>query len=175
MEAVAEREFQIKRCVKCDHPLPTLVVGGGGAVREWECRNCGTTYLASLSPNASNQMRDNIRLSHYFPKHRDAATTLQVKDLEHELRRHPRRPLMMTVPAMQLDYDLFPVGEEFSVLTRNLSASGIALVHTASLAGKLAVLVELPSIGFVQLLLRIVRCKKVGQLYEMGGEFFDRR
>ncbi len=175
MQAVAEREFQIKRCVKCDHHLPTLIVGGSGPVREWECRNCGATYLASLSPTSPNQLRDNVKLSHYFPDHREAATTLRVKDLEHELRRHPRRPLMMNVPAMQLDFDLFPVGEEFAVLSRNLSASGIAIVHTQSLVGKIAVLIELPEIGQVQLLLRIVRCKKVGQLYEIGGAFFDRR
>jgi hypothetical protein len=161
--------------VKCSHPLPTLVVGGSGPVREWECRNCGATYLARLSPTSPNQLRDNVKLSHYFPEHRTAATTLRVKDLEQELRRHPRRPLMMNVPAIQLDYDLFPVGEEFTVLTRNLSSSGIAMVHTQSLVGKLAVLIELPEIGRVQLLLRIVRCKKIGELYEIGGAFFDRR
>ncbi|MCA9142597.1 MAG: PilZ domain-containing protein [Planctomycetaceae bacterium] len=175
MQAVAEREFQIKSCVKCDGPLPTLVVGGDGPVREWECRNCGATYLASLSPTSPDQLRDTVKLSHYFPAHRDAATTLKVKDLERELRRHPRKPLMMSVPATKLDHDLFPVGDEFAVVTRNLSASGIAIVHSQSLVGKLAVLVELPDIGHVQLLLRIVRCKKVGSLYEMGGAFFDRR
>lgn len=175
MQVATEREFQIKRCVKCDHHLPTLVVGGNAPVREWECRNCGATYLASLAPTSPNHLRGNVKLSHYFPGHREAASTLCVKELEHELRRHPRRPVMMSVPAMQLDFDLFPVGEEFTVLTRNLSASGIAILHTQLLVGKLAVLIQLPDLGHVQLLLRIVRCKKVGELYEMGGAFFDRR
>lgn len=175
MSAVAEREFQISRCVKCEQPLPPLVVGGNEPTREWECRNCGATYLASLASEAPCQLRDSVKLSHYFPKHREAATTLRAIDLDEELRRHPRKPLMMSIPAMQLDYDLFPVGEEFTVLSRNLSSSGIAIVHTRPLLGKLAVLLELPDLGHVQLLLKIVRSKPVGTLYEMGGEFFDRR
>ncbi|MCA9124240.1 MAG: PilZ domain-containing protein [Planctomycetaceae bacterium] len=175
MESAVDREFQIKHCVTCDSPLPTLVVGGSGPVREWECLNCGATYLARLSPTAPHDLRDRVKPAHYFPEHRGAATKVRIKDLEQELRRHPRKPLMMSVPAMQLDYDHFPVGDEFSVLTRNLSASGIAIIHTKPLVGKLALLIELPEIGHVQLLLRIVRCKQVGQLYEMGGAFFDRR
>lgn len=175
MQAVAGREFQITRCVTCNQPLPTLVVGGSEPTREWECRNCGATYLASLAASSPCQLRDSVKLSHYFPKQREAAPTLRAKELEAELRRHPRRPLMMGIPAMQLDYDLFPVGDEFTVLSRNLSASGIAIVHTKPLLGKLAVLIELPERGHVQLLLKVVRTKQVGAMFEMGGEFFDRR
>ncbi len=175
MPSVAERELRITRCVTCDQPLPTLVVGGSGSTREWECRRCGATYLASLAASSSNHLRSSVKPLHYFPEHRQATKTLRTKELQHELRRHPRRPLMMSIPAMKLDEDLFPVGEDFTVLSRNLSSSGIAIVHTRPLEGKLAILVELPEIGHVQLLLEIVRSKKVGPLYEMGGAFFDRR
>ena len=175
MQSVAEREFQITRCVQCERPLPTLVVGGSHAVREWECRNCGATYLASLAASSPPHLRASVKLSHYFPAHRNAATTLRTKDLERELRRHPRRPVMMSIPVMELDDELFPLGDEFTVISRNLSSSGIAIVHTHPLEGKLAVLIELPELGHVQLLLEVVRCKKVGQLYETGGAFFDRR
>ena len=120
-------------------------------------------------------LRKRLKALHYFPEHRETAKTLQAKDLERELRRHPRRPLMMGIPAMELDDELFPKGEDFTVISRNLSAGGIAIVHTHPLHGKLAILVELPELGHVQLLLEIVRCKKVGSLYEMGGAFFDRR
>lgn len=175
MPSVAERELRITRCVTCDQPLPTLVVGGCGPAREWECRNCGATYLASLAPSTPNSLRSSVKPVHYFPEHREAATTLRAKDLQRELRRHPRKPLMMSIPAMQLDDDLFPVGEDFTVLSRNLSSSGIAIVYTCPLEGKLAVLIELPEIGHIQLLLDIVRATPVGPLYEMGGAFFDRR
>lgn len=175
MAAVAEREFQITRCVTCNQPLPTLVVGGTEPTREWECRGCGATYLASLAPTSPCQLRDTVKLSHYFPRQREAASTLPAREFREELRRHPRRPLMMGIPAMQLDYELFPVGEEFTILSRNLSASGIAFLHTKPLLGKLAVLIEMPETGYVQLLLQVVRTKQVGDLFEMGGEFFDRR
>ncbi|MDA1052408.1 MAG: PilZ domain-containing protein [Planctomycetota bacterium] len=175
MQSVAERDFQITQCVTCDQPLPTLVVGGSGPTREWECRNCGATYLASLAPSAPDHLRAAVKLSHYFLEYRAVESTLCAKDLERELRRHPRRPVMMCVPAVELDDELFPAGEDFTVISRNLSSSGIAIVHTHPLEGKLAVLIELPEIGHVQLLVNIVRCKKVGQLYEMGGAFFDRR
>jgi len=175
MPTVTERELQIMRCVTCDRPLPTLVVGGIGAVREWECRNCGATYLASLSLSSPNQLRSCIRPLRYFPEHCKMATTLRTPDIQRELRRHPRRPVMMSIPAMELDSDLFPVGEDFMVISRNLSACGIAIIHSRPLEGKMAVLIELPEIGHVQLLLDIVRCRKSGTLYEMGGAFFDRR
>ena len=82
---------------------------------------------------------------------------------------------MMSVPAIELDEDLYPVGEDFTVISRNLSSSGIAFVHTHPLEGKFAILIELPELGQVQLLLDIVRYKKIGPMYEMGGAFFDRR
>jgi hypothetical protein len=175
MQTVSERELRITRCVTCDQPLPTLIVGGRDPAREWECRRCGATYLATLASSSPHALRSCVKPLHYFPVHRQAATTLQATDLQRELRRHPRRPLMMSVPAMQLDDDLFPVGEDFTVISRNLSASGISLVHTRPLEGKLAILIELPEVGHVQLLLDIVRSKQIGSLYEMGGEFFDRR
>ncbi len=175
MLSVAERELRITRCVTCDQPLPTLVVGGSEPTREWECSRCGATYLATLASSSPVHLRSSVKPLHYFPEHRQAAKTLRAKELQRELRRHPRQPLMMSIPAMKLDEDLFPVGEDFTVLSRNLSSSGIALVHTRPLEGKLAVLIELPEIGHVQLLLRIVRSKQVGPMYEMGGQFFDRR
>lgn len=175
MQNVAEQAFQITQCVTCGHALPTLVVGAKEGAREWECRNCGATYLAQMADSSPAHLRTSVTLTHYFPEHREAATTLQAKELEHELRRHPRRPMMMTVPAMELDDDLFPLGEDFTVITRNLSSSGIAIVHTRPLERKLAVLIELPKLGYVQLLLEIVRCKSVGPLFEMGGAFFERR
>lgn len=175
MSTVVERELRITRCVTCDQPLPTLVVGGTGAAREWECCRCGATYLAQLVSSPPGHLRSAVRPSHYFPDKRQAGTTLQAKDIQRELRRHPRWPLMMSIPVVKLDDDLFPVGDEFTVISRNLSPGGIAIVHKRPLEGKLAVLIELPESGHVQLLMEIVRSKKVGPLYEMGGAFFDRR
>lgn len=175
MPSVVQRELRITRCVTCDQPLPTLVVGGSEPTREWECCRCGATYLATLAPSSPSDLRSSVKPLHYFPEHRQAKRTLRAKELDRELRRHPRRPLMMSIPAIELDEDLFPVGDGFSVLTRNLSSSGIAIVHTSPLEGKLAVLIELPEIGHIQLLLEIVRSKQVGPMYEMGGAFFDRR
>ena len=175
MASVAERELRITRCVTCDQQLPTLVVGGNAAAREWECSGCGATYLASLAPSSPKHLRSRVRPLHYFPERRESVPTLQAQELRRELRRHPRRPLLMSIPAMKLDDDLYPVGDDFMVISRNLSSSGIAIFHTRPLEGKLAVMIELPEIGHVQLLLEIVRSKNIGPLYEMGGAFFDRR
>ena len=174
MQPVAERTIQITQCVRCNVPLPTLVVGRG-ALREWECRNCGATYVASLAPSSPDHLRASVKLTNYFPEHQKAAKALHAFDLKQESRRHPRLPVMMSVLATQLDDGLLPVGEDFTILTRNLSVSGIAIIHATPLDGKLAVLIELPRVGHVQLLLDIVRCEKVGEMYEMGGAFFERR
>ena len=60
------------------------------------------------------------------------------------------------------------------VIHRCLRDDGIALLHTEPLFGILAALIAFPGSRYTQLLLKIVRQKKVGALYEMGGKFFKR-
>jgi hypothetical protein len=174
MQTAVDEGLQVTQCVTCGIPLATLLLGGSEPAREWECRSCGATYIASLDPLSPSERRDSIRMRHYFPEHREATSTLSSIVLKEERRAHPRRPMMVSVLAVELDSDLFPIGEDFTVISRNLSASGIAIVHSRPLAGRLAVLLELPKLGYVQLLLNIVRCKKIGSLYEMGGAFIER-
>jgi len=169
-----KKNVQINRCVKCEQSIPTLMVGDGPGCREWACRNCGATYYACLAADSSPYLRDRLELMHYFPKRVQQLPDLSQPEPGIELRRHRRRSLTMKIPLTQLDHELLPVGEDFEVLSRDLSESGIALLHTEPLRGKYAALIVLPDFEYVQLIIRIVRCEQKGSLYEMGAKFLQR-
>jgi hypothetical protein len=172
--AILKKCVEISRCVKCDEAIPTLLVGDDPACREWACRQCGATYYACLVPGSAPYLRDRLRLVHYFPKRVQEIPDISQHEPGIELRRHRRRSVTMRIPLTQLDHELMPVGEDFEVLSSDLSESGIALLHTEPLRGKLAALIVLPDYQYVQLILRIVRCQPRGSLYEMGAKFLQR-
>ncbi|MBP90059.1 MAG: hypothetical protein CMJ64_25685 [Planctomycetaceae bacterium] len=80
----------------------------------------------------------------------------------------------MKIPVVPLDHDLVPIGENFEVLSSNLSESGVGLLHPEPMRGKFAALVVLPDLEYIQLILRIVRCQELGAMYEMGAKFLKR-
>ena len=169
-----KKSVQISRCVKCDQSIPTLVVGDAPGCREWACKQCGATYYACLAPGSSSYLRDRLELVNYFPKRVQQLPDISQQEPGIELRRHRRRSVTMRIPLTQLDHELMPVGDDFEVLSRDLSESGIALLHTAPLRGKYAALIVLPDFEYVQLILRIVRCQQRGSLYQMGAKFLQR-
>lgn len=173
-EAAVQDSITISRCVACDQPIPALIVGAAPSRREWECLGCGASYRGTLADGASPHLRDRIRLVHYFPQYIKTLPELRHRTPGIELRRHRRRNVTMKIPVTPLDNDLYPVGDDFEVLSRNLSESGVGLLHHEPLRGKFAALVVLPDLEYVQLVLRIVRCEPMGSLYEMGAKFLKR-
>ena len=89
-----------------------------------------------------------------------------------ERRGEDRVPLVALVPAIEVDENSQPVGEEFTVVTRNISTRGISLFHPTPIDAKYLA-IELPGSQDVktQVVMRIVHCRSVGQAQEIGGEF----
>lgn len=174
MDTSVVESVRISSCVTCASPLPTLIVGPGPSQRQWECGRCGASYLASLDSSSGPPVQGQLKLVHYFPQHMQNLQKPGEFEAGVELRRHRRRPITMHVPVAKLDDHHLPIGENFEVLSRDLSEGGIALLYTEPLEGKLAALVAMPDSGHVQLLMEVVRQRQAGPLYQMGCKFFDR-
>jgi hypothetical protein len=91
-------------------------------------------------------------------------------------KRESQRFQMTTlVPAVLIDEQLEPLGEPFMVMTRNISTSGIALVHTAPINhGRVAIELTGASGERIQLALQILRCRELDKFYEMGCRYLRR-
>jgi len=79
------------------------------------------------------------------------------------------------VPAVLIDEQLQPTGDPFLVMTRNISTSGIAIVHTQPIEdGRIAVELTGASGERIQLALQIIRCRALDKFYEMGCRYLRR-
>ena len=89
-------------------------------------------------------------------------------------RKSPRRRIRVSVPAIPVDHTGRSVGPPFIAETRNLSASGICLIHTQPVTAKY-LLVELPGTSFDQqhVAFEVIRCCPVEDLYEIAGPFVN--
>ena len=87
-------------------------------------------------------------------------------------RKSPRRRIRVSVPAIPVDDTGRSVGPPFVAATRNLSASGICLIHTQPVTAKY-LLVELPGTSFDQqhVAVEVIRCCPVDDVYEIAGPF----
>lgn len=107
------------------------------------------------------------------------ALTRQVADKRHQVERenrsHRRWNLAMPVVAVPLDDSHQPIGEPASMITRDISTSGISLLHTQPVpSGFLRVQLDAPILQSTELIVRVVRCRTIGVYTEIAGEFVAR-
>lgn len=90
-------------------------------------------------------------------------------------RKSVRHALSMTVPVIPVNEAGDPIGPSFIVVTRDISTSGICLLHTRAVIAKHLVLaISLPGKSPVQIRVRVVRCRAIGRFYEIAAEFTSR-
>jgi hypothetical protein len=89
-----------------------------------------------------------------------------------ERRRCPRYPLAVSVSAIPLDHQLQPAGSPFDALTRDISASGLSMISDTRCEAKYLslLLVNSPS-DYLDVVIRVVRFRVVGPMYEYAGPF----
>ena len=89
-----------------------------------------------------------------------------------ERRRCPRYPLAVSVSAIPLENQLQPAGSPFNALTRDLSASGLSMISDTRCEAKYLslLLVNSPS-DYLDVVIRVVRFRVVGPMYEYAGPF----
>ncbi|MEX2121112.1 MAG: hypothetical protein WD847_16085 [Pirellulales bacterium] len=99
-------------------------------------------------------------------------------DAASRARSHSRRtrplPLAFTAPAVALDEQFKPLGEQFTVTVRDVCTTGLALLDTQPIGSKyVAVQLGLGDQAPSQAVVQIRRCDKVGPYYEMAGTFIQ--
>jgi hypothetical protein len=74
-----------------------------------------------------------------------------------------------------MDQRLRPVDDAFAAMTRDISKSGLCLVHTRAVRAELLA-VELSDLQgeTMQLVMRLLRCRPTNRFYEIAGAFLVR-
>lgn len=91
-----------------------------------------------------------------------------------ERRAESRHHMMLPVVAVPLDLDNQPTGAAFDLITRDISASAISLIHTEKIIDqRLAVQLRIAG-ETVNAVIEIVWSQSLGPFYGAGGEFRDK-
>ena len=94
---------------------------------------------------------------------------------EPEHRDFPRHCVTLAVSAVPVDEDYRPTDASFVALTRNISQGGISLIHSSPVATKLlAIELPMPGSESLQVVVRLDRCRRIGEFYELAGPFVTR-
>jgi hypothetical protein len=93
----------------------------------------------------------------------------------HERRTEVRHSIAINVLAIPLDANFDKCGEPFVAVTRDISASGIAIFHNRDVAVKfLALEIADPWGNPLRLILNVLRTRPLGLFYEIAGRFVMR-
>jgi hypothetical protein len=93
----------------------------------------------------------------------------------HERRDSVRRVAVLEVAVIPVDFELKQCGESFLAISKDISSSGMSLIHTRAVASG-SVVVELMNRdeNTLQLLAYVVRCQAIHRFYEIGLRFVTR-
>jgi hypothetical protein len=92
-----------------------------------------------------------------------------------ERRKEPRYAVAIIVEVQPLDKDFQPAGDVFRVVTRDISASGIGILDSRPVDCKyLAVQLTNPEGEQMQMVMEVLRCQRLGNIYDIGGRFITR-
>ncbi|MDZ4817951.1 MAG: PilZ domain-containing protein [Planctomycetota bacterium] len=101
--------------------------------------------------------------------------TLDCLPCQIELRARQRYLMTCTVVVVPLDDDGLPADAPFKCVTRDISTTGICLVHTRIVrARRLAVEFSNADGSTLNTIVEVTRCQSVGPFYRIGGVFVSR-
>lgn len=89
-------------------------------------------------------------------------------------RRHQRHPVVIPLIAVPLGRDFQMAADPFPLATANLSLGGASLIHRQPVDAPYLVLDFTVAGGeLLQVVLKVIRVRRVGPIYEIAGEFID--
>jgi predicted RNA-binding Zn-ribbon protein involved in translation (DUF1610 family) len=174
-------------CPNCMNSLPLREAANDEWSATWLCKKCNTQFRGHLDPELAQKCGQNVGILR-FPIRKDhlihppvaitqAINTMVPKPYAGpERRENTRMRITMPVAAVPLDEFLHPVGQPGMLITRDISVTGIALLHDEPWRPKYMV-VELPAVHPhvpLQLVVEVLRCKPIESLYEIAGRFVMR-
>ncbi len=99
----------------------------------------------------------------------------QADDCATERRESERRTAVMEVAVVPVDFELRQCGESFLAISKDLSSTGMAIIHTRAIhSGSVVVEILNRDESTLQLLAYVVRCDAVHRFYEIGLRFVTR-
>ena len=184
--SACEIETRLDDCRHCGQPLPLALPRPGESPVRWTCARCGAAYeavlagvplaeaLASVHPTRLTFDRQGLSrppdlIVEFLVR------LLREEPVHHERRQATRHALAVPVIALPMDSTFRPVDAAFLAVTRNISVTGLSLVHTRAVAAQLMV-VELAGSASetMQFVMRVLRCRPLRNLYEIAGPFLLR-
>ena len=165
-------------CVGCPSHLPLRPVVEGERGFRWECCGCGAQVVGVMIETDDEAAKARVRLvglqvdGNRLPQPADG-----VQDVarQYEQGGMARRSVAIAVTALALNADMHPVGEPFRMMTRDISKSGIGLLHDKEISAPYLA-IQLPGLknGLVQIVAKVVRCHPMGSVYDVGAQFIGR-
>jgi len=185
----------VKRCGGCRSTIKLRPPILESKATMWLCNVCGAIYFGgdcqeSELPGLSQLGPD--RTSPFIlasSAKQDAFTrTIRAESAHHltkllvpeevtwaDRRRHKRYPITVPVVVLPLASDFRVVGDAEKMTTANISLGGAALLYTRYInCPYLAIDFTSGGIEQLQVILKVLRYRSLGPVYDIGGEFISR-
>jgi hypothetical protein len=148
------------------------------------CAVCSEVVTAVLDPDYEQEDLRNVRLAPILFNRQGLELTA---DLAEFVRKRPPPPIKSvekrtsrrfptngTAAIQGLNQLLAPIGSPSVAAVRNLSTTGIGLLHEYAVIEPLMAIEMDSGKGEIQLLVRIARCRPMGPFFDLAGEFLSK-
>jgi hypothetical protein len=185
----------IDQCSSCGKIIGLHPPAPNSKAGAWICKTCGAVYFGSdeEGTEACGVERRELGLDNPFIapveiKAGGAASSVPPGNVQRllrslvthefdgpERRAHKRHPVSVPVTVLPLAADFRIDGEPIQMTTANISLGGVALIHTRFIdAPYLALDFTVAGVELLQVVLKVLRVRSVGPVYEIGGQFISR-
>jgi hypothetical protein len=178
---------RVERCSSCRANIMLRPPTIDSKASAWRCKKCSAIYFCAdddegeesfgierIDPKSYDPFLVGADV-HFIPPENvkrlvKAATPNTFARID--LRKHKRHPITVPVIAVPLAADFRVSGEPMKMTTLNVSLGGAALLHTRVVdVPYLAIDFSAAGIELMQVVLRVLRVRNVGAVYEVAGEF----
>ena len=171
----------VYKCPQCDRELPIRPARSGDVLFMWACEQCDARFTGAHNDGMSEELDERIRLvsfrvnPEFLP--RQTLSVGKIESWPDDRRAADRRTLHITVPAIGLSERFHPLGSLMSMLSRDISATGIGLAYSEPITAPfLAIQLSVsPQSEPIQMAVKVMHCSPVAKgSWAIGGSFVQR-
>jgi len=183
-----EATVPVDRCSRCGAVIAIRPPAPDSPATVWHCKTCGAVYfggdeegiqclgVSKVAPEVQNPFARASNAPSIPPENvqRLVKSLASGEYSGDDRRRHKRYPVSVPVVAVALASDFRIKDEPVKMTTANVSLGGAALIHTRFVdAPYLALDFTAAGVELMQVVLKVLRVKSIGSVYEMAGEFIS--
>lgn len=188
---------RLDRCDRCDcgSPVSLLKPNRTTRARPWQCLRCGTIILATVERKSGSEFHGGVRPAHFrqiysrLPVQSIAVPSrLSDEDIRrvrncaecvelpaHEMRNSTRYAITAPLTVVSLNEKFAVTGLPAIAHSIDISTGGMAILHPAPTTAPLYAIEFMDaSLSISPVILRPVRCSRLGSGYVIAGEFVCR-